>query len=149
MEDGVLKRTWSMWSNSYYLKHRKIRTLKFDAQRILKSIQMIGSMWLIPQKWLYSDRFLQPFCLIVVDIFTRMSNPACFLKRNPLKCTYFEGKKDLQHKLMFILIFALISVARQKKKSFCANIKITTMLLNDKRNLNRRNYKKLMVPFLK
>lgn len=82
-----------MCSNSYYLKHKKMRTLKFDAQRILKSIQMIGSMWLIPQKWLYSDRFLQHFCLIVVDIFTRMSNQACFLKKNPLKCTYFEGKK--------------------------------------------------------
>lgn len=124
----VLKRTWSTRCNSYYLKLKKIRTLKFDAQRILKSIQMIGSTRLTPPKWLYSVRFLQHFCLIVFDRFPRMSHPVrfwwetlynievCaeglyfhfFLRKKEKQKSSSESevvwffRKDLQHKLMLM-----------------------------------------------
>lgn len=89
--------------------------------------------------------------------------------RNPLQCTRLEEKrtdnvpKTSSESAVCVIfqkrpaaqidvhidIFFLSVYRDEKEKSFCANIKITTMLLNDKINLNRRNYKKSMVMFLK
>lgn len=87
MENNVSNKN-TKHSNSYYLKHRKIRTLKVDAQRIQRSIQMTcASCCLTPKTgWMLTD-----FCNISVWLIHPSDTSSLFLMRNPQKWTRFTA----------------------------------------------------------